>query len=203
MCMLHIMLAVAQWFYKRGNPLPFNTPDVSMNQSALGICFLFINTSASVTVCGRRQGLQPVAPSELLNRLQTRLYTLVCVVHVCFSALTVEKLRRGVTSSSAAWPHPTRRTWRRNRIETRVMFSVHILLLVSQCVFSPDFLALMKIFSLARLFFFFSSNSWKGEPCTDGTTVVHLRRASQWWISTKKQVLKDSGKAQISLHVLV
>ncbi len=51
-----------------------NTPEASMNQSALGICFLFINTSASVTVCGRWQGLQPVAPSELLSQLKTSLY---------------------------------------------------------------------------------------------------------------------------------
>lgn len=41
------------------------------------------------------------------------------------------------------------------------MFSVHILLLVSQYVFSLDFLALMKIFSLASLFFFFSSTPEK------------------------------------------
>ncbi len=133
--MLHIMLAVAQWFLNVVIHFHTNTPDVSMNQSALGICFLFINTSASVTVCGRRQGLQPVAPSELLNRLQTRLYTLVCVVHVCFSALTVRETEaRGDIVFCCLTP-PTRRTWRRNRIETRVMFSVHILLLVSQCVF--------------------------------------------------------------------
>ncbi len=204
MCMLHIMLAVAQWFYKRGNPLPFKHARCQHEPISPWYLLSVYKHFSKCYCLWKTTGSS--ARSSLRALKQTPNKTLhTCVCCACVFQCTYCKRNWGEGWHRLLLLDPIQPEGHGGEIGLR-----HV-----SCLVSTFCSLCLNVFSL-RIFWrswrsfpllvYFSSSPQtprKGEPCTDGTTVVHLRRASQWWISTKKQVLKDSGKAQISLHVLV